>query len=174
MIYHLTDADSKEFGRSNARLLEVMGMQVFPLAAIAGQVRGSTGDQSMLKIRILLAVLFVGVVSFGAYRAADDKKDAPKYTTNEVMIAAHKGDSNLLKKVVDGTATQEDKDKLVDLYTAMAANTPKKGDAAKWVEINKPIVAAAKAVAADKDGSKKLVADLQKATACMACHKEFK
>jgi hypothetical protein len=124
----------------------------------------------MRTVRILLAALFLGAVSLGAYRAVEEK-DAPKYTIKEVMKAAHK--DGLKGKVASGKATQEEKDKLVELYAALAANKPEKGDVAVWKEKTTPIVVAAKAIAADKD-TPKAIMDLNKATACKACHDVFK
>jgi Na+-translocating ferredoxin:NAD+ oxidoreductase RnfG subunit len=128
----------------------------------------------MYKLRIALAALVIGAVSLGAYRAVDDaKKDAPKYTIKQVMKEAH-GEDGLVKKVREGNATQADKDKLVELYIALAADKPAKGDIAVWKEKTAPIVVAAKAIAADKEGDKKLIATFNKAVACKDCHQVFK
>jgi hypothetical protein len=127
----------------------------------------------MRNVRILLAALFVAAVGFGA-TIADDKKADPKYTIKEVMKMAHGGEAKSLRaKVASGKASQEEKDKLVDLYSALAAAKPNKGDVAVWKEKTEPIVVAAKAIAADKDTSK-ATADLIKTTDCKACHSVFK
>jgi hypothetical protein len=125
----------------------------------------------MRTVRILLAALFLSVVSVGAYSAANTKDD-PKYTIKDVMKAAH-GKDGLKGKVSSGKASQEEKDKLVELYVALAANKPSKGDVAVWKEKTDPIVVAAKAIAADKDAPK-AIADLNKATMCKSCHEVFK
>lgn len=99
---------------------------------------------------------------------ADDK---PKYTIAEVMEKAHKG--GLLKKVVSGMATKQEKDELVIGYTALALNKPPKGDAASWKEKTEALVKAAKAVAKD-DKDKAAIAELKKASNCKACHTPHK
>jgi hypothetical protein len=127
----------------------------------------------MRNVRILLAMLFVAAVGFGV-STAEYKKDDPKYTIKEVMKTAHGGGEKSLKaKVASGKATQAEKDQLVELYSALAASKPNKGDVAVWKEKTEPIVVAAKAIAADKD-TPKAIADLNKATACKSCHEVFK
>jgi hypothetical protein len=121
-----------------------------------------------------LAVLAVAVVSAGAFRAAD--KDDPKYSIKEVMKMAHtveKGskDPSLFQKVADGKATKDDKAKLLELYSALPANKPPKGDADAWKKSTTAIVDAAKAVVDGKEDAEK---NLKMAIACMDCHKAFR
>ena len=86
--------------------------------------------KSLLVLALLSGVAFV---SLGASRAADEEK--AKFTIKEVMKQAHGGGNNsLASKVAAGTATKEEKDKLVELYTALAKNKPTKGDAKSWKE----------------------------------------
>jgi len=118
----------------------------------------------MLKFIAAPALILGLVIGLAALRAADD---APKYTIKEVMKMAHAGDNALAKKVTSGKASQEDKKKLVDLYTALAADTPKKGDAESWKDKTGALLDAAKAVEDGKDGAAK---DLKKAMDCKACH----
>jgi hypothetical protein len=123
-----------------------------------------------------LAILAAGVVSMGVFRAADTD---PKYTIKEVMGKAHKGlkdpkdpkDPSLFAIVSDGKGTKEQKEMLLELYTALPANKPPKGDADKWKEKTKSIVDAAKEVVDGKDGGEK---DLKKAVSCKDCHDAFK
>jgi hypothetical protein len=121
-----------------------------------------------------LAVLALAVASAGVFRAAD--KDDPKYTIKEVMKMAHtveKGskDPNLFQKVADGKATKEEKAKLLELYSALPANKPPKGDADAWKRSTTEIVTAAKAVVDGKEDAEK---NLKKAIACMDCHKAYR
>lgn len=92
-----------------------------------------------------------------------------KYTTKQVMKMAHK--DGLLKKVASGQGDEADAKKLLELYEALAANKPKKGDADAWKAKTDAIVAAAKNVVEGKDGA---TAALTKATNCGSCHKEHK
>ena len=48
---------------------------------------------------------------------------APKYTIEEVMVAAHKPSANhLLRRVAKGEASDAEKAKLLELYQALAAS----------------------------------------------------
>ena len=94
---------------------------------------------------------------------ADDKA---KFTIAEVMKKAH-GGSKLANKVAEGKASQEDKEMLLDLYKALAANKPAKGDAKSWKEKTEALVAAVEsAVKNDADAGEKLT----KAKDCKSCH----
>jgi hypothetical protein len=122
----------------------------------------------MLKFIVAPALILGLVIGLAALHAADE---APKYSIKEVMKMAHQGDSSLYKKVSSGKGSKEDKKKLVDLYTALAADTPKKGDADSWKDKTGALLDAAKAVEDDKDGA---VKDLKKAADCKACHDVFR
>jgi cytochrome c553 len=88
-----------------------------------------------------------------------------KYTTKEVMNKVHKG--GLLKKVMEGKATDAEKAKLVEYYEAMPKNKPNQGDEASFKKLSENLVTAAKAAQKGDDGWKQ---KLQKATNCKACH----
>jgi hypothetical protein len=114
-----------------------------------------------------LALMFT-VALLMSSGSADAGKE-PKHTIKEVMKEAHvKG---LLKKVVGGEASAEEKEKLVGLYTDLCLNKPPKGSADEWTDRCKAIIAAAKGVAKGEDGAAKTLA---KATNCAACHKLHK
>lgn len=120
----------------------------------------------MRKLWIAGAMLACGWLALSLVAAEEEK---PKHTTKQVMKLAHKG--GLLKKVVDGKATDAEKKQLVELYTSLAGNKPPKGDAAAWKEKTDAVVAAAKDAAEGKEGAGAL---LTKATNCMGCHKDHK
>lgn len=86
-----------------------------------------------------------------------------KYSIKEVMKKAH--NSKLFVKVADGKASEAEKTELIELYTALAANTPPKGDAAGWKEKTTALLNAAKS----GDG-----AAIKKAATCGACHSIYK
>ena len=81
-----------------------------------------------------LAAMFLAVVGFSLNAAAD-----PKWNIKEVMKAAQ-GKDALLSKVKGGKATDEEKKMLVEVYTALCQNTPKKGDKDAWEKRCKEIV----------------------------------
>jgi hypothetical protein len=98
-------------------------------------------------------------------------EDKPKYTIAQVMQMAHKlpekDKPSLLITVIHGKASREDKEKLLDFYTALGPNKPPKGGDKSWKEKTDALVSAAKSVLADEKGA----ADkLKRATTCMACH----
>jgi hypothetical protein len=99
--------------------------------------------------------------------ADKDKKDEkPKYTVKEVMKEAHK--SGLLKKIQAGTAEKADREKLAELYKALALAEPAKGDKEIWKKTTATMLKVATDAIADADAGKKVKVD------CGACHKMFK
>jgi hypothetical protein len=122
-----------------------------------------------LKLIAAPALILGLMIGFAGLRAADD---APQYTIKEVMKMAHTPPNNsLAKKVASGKASKEEDKKLVELYTAMAADKPPQGDADAWKEKTGALLDAAKAVEDGKDGATK---DLTKAMQCMGCHSVFR
>ena len=88
---------------------------------------------------------------------------APKYTTKQVMKEAMKG--GLLKKVIGGDASDAEKQKLVEMFQAMAEEKPKVGSAESWKKLTSKLVKAAKSGDA---------ATLKSASNCKACHNPHK
>lgn len=121
------------------------------------------------------AGLVVGVlvtISSSAFVLGED--DKPKYTIKEVMAQAHKGKMGTLRdKVMKGEASMEERQKLADLYEALAASKPPKGDEKDWKKKTTALAEAAKALV--KDGSdKKAIGVIQKGSNCKICHEAFK
>lgn len=99
---------------------------------------------------------------------ADDEGE-PKYKTKEVMKAAFKGP--LIKKVLSGDASDEEKEKLVEMLVALGKNEPPKGEADSWKELTTALTKAGKAIV---EGDKEGAAMLKKAANCKACHSKHK
>jgi hypothetical protein len=104
---------------------------------------------------------------------ADEPK--PKHEIAEVMHGAHlpaeEGAKSLRDRVLGGDATPEEKQELLDLYISLAENKPPKGELEAWqAKTGKILVSAAKVVVG-REGAEK---ELEKATNCMACHKDHK
>jgi hypothetical protein len=113
------------------------------------------------------AVVAVALMCNSNVEGVGDKKDEkPKYTIKEVMKEAHK--SGLLKKVQAGTAEKSDREKLAELYKALALNTPGKGEKEEWKKTTEVMVKLATEAIADPDAGKKIKVD------CGACHGKFK
>ena len=115
------------------------------------------------------AALILGLLVGLAVVRADDP--APKFTIKQVMDTANKGPKkdadSMATRVIKGQGTDDEKKQLVDLYTALAANKPPKGDADSWKAKTDALVDAAKAVADGTDGA---TAKLKKALDCGSCH----
>ncbi len=118
-----------------------------------------------------VAFLAVAIVAatLPALRAEEDKNEKPKFTIKQVMEKANK--MGLQKKVVGGSASQAEKDELVELYTALAKGKPEKGDEKSWKDKTENLLKAAKDVAAGKEGATQALA---KAANCKGCHSVHK
>jgi len=111
------------------------------------------------------AVLALAVLAVGATTS----QDAPK-STKDVM-AMHKGDDSLLKKITGGKGTDDDHKKLLAGYEFLATQKPSKGDEASWKAKTGALVSAAKDLVDKKAGA----ADaLKKASDCKGCHSVHK
>jgi hypothetical protein len=114
----------------------------------------------------LLTVVFAGMTVLGA---GDEK---PKYDIEAIMDKAH-GEKNdkILRKVLDGKASDAEKKELLELYTELGKNKPPKGSENSWKDKTKALVAASQEVV---DGKGTGVANLKKASSCGGCHKVHK
>jgi hypothetical protein len=121
--------------------------------------------QKRARFGVLAGFAMAALVSFLVDSSAQDKA---KHSIKDVMKKAHK--EGLLKTVASGKATKEDKDTLIELYTALGQNKPPKGEAGSWKEKTDAILSAAKDAAKDaKAGAK-----LQKTVDCKGCHSAHK
>ena len=120
-------------------------------------------------MRKLLVASIVVVIGWAMLSLTSGAQDKAKHSIKDVMQACMKG--GLCKKVASGEASAEDKAKLVEMFEALAADKPPKGDDASWKEKTAALVAAAKDCAAGKDGAG---AALGKAANCMGCHSVHK
>ena len=118
---------------------------------------------------------FAGVIvaiSLALVMDSTNMAQEKKIETKDVMKKAMKG--GLAKKVGEGKASDAEKKELVELFVALAANVPAKGNADNWKNQTKVLLdAAKKSASGDADGQKALITATSGA-ACMACHKEFK
>jgi hypothetical protein len=116
--------------------------------------------------KLAVALTVAGGVLFGAVAA-----DKPKYTTEEVMKALHKGKESIGKRVSDGNGTKEDFKKLLEYYPSLPLNHPEKGDEASWKEKTTALLKAAQAL--DK-GAPGALDQYKEAVNCKACHSAHK
>jgi hypothetical protein len=120
-----------------------------------------------LKYFVLASLAVAAVAGLASYRAAEDKA----LDIETIMEKAHKGKPSLFKTVSGGSATKEQKEELLKLYSDLGKNKPPKGSEQDWKKRTDNLVAAAKDVVADKPDA---LAGLKKAANCMACHEVHK
>lgn len=120
-------------------------------------------------MRKLLVASMIVALGWTAVSLSSSAQDAKKPTIKEVMQVCMKG--GLCKKVASGQASEDEKKKLAEMFAALHANTPPRGDEASWKEKTKALVDAANDVLAGKAGAE---AALQKAANCMGCHSAHK
>lgn len=123
--------------------------------------------RTVLLSKAAMFVVVCSTLAMGslAFATLEEDKKAPKHTIKEVMKIAHK--DGLLKKVLGGDGTDEEKKALLDAYVSLVENTPTKGDIESWHQLaGKAALAAAKVVVGRDDSLK----ELETATNCKACH----
>ena len=92
----------------------------------------------------------------------------------EAMKYAHKapqGEKKINEKIVDGTATDAEVAKTLELYKAIGDTKPPKGDEAAFKAKMAKLIAATEEVVAKKPEG---VAHYKEAVNCKACHSEHK
>lgn len=121
-----------------------------------------------MKMTVASAVM-IGLSALLLVARGADEEGKPAYTIKQVMAKAHK--SKLVNKLAEGKGTKAEAQELVDLYKALGANKPPKGDLEGWKAKTAAMVEAAQDVLDGKEGAG---ARLQKAANCANCHKEHK
>lgn len=122
--------------------------------------------------KTVCAVVALLVVSSAAWASNPKATTVERKTIKQVMKEGHGGGPNsLFAKVTGGSATMEEKVKLLDLYVDLRENEPSKGEPAAWqAAADKTLLAVAKAVA----GREGALDELKEAGNCKACHDVFK
>ena len=87
---------------------------------------------------------------------ADDDGDSKKGTSIEDVMHALK--DGFHKKILDGSATDEEKAQMLDFAKALPKGTPPKGSKSSWKKLTKKLVVASKAVVAVNEAPSKLSA----------------
>ena len=141
-------------------------MQGFRLRALGR----SAFSRAMKSLPFLLPVFtFTAAIALNAFAA-----DAEFKPIEDAMKFAHKapkGTPKIGDKIADGTVSDEDLKKTLELYKAMADTKPPKGDAAEFKAKVAKLIGATEDVVAKKDGAG---AAYKEAANCKACHKEHK
>ena len=120
-----------------------------------------------MKPSIALTIGITAITTFAVY-AADD---GPIKKAMERVHKAPKTEKKLSEKIIEGTASDEEKQTALALYKAMAdAKAPKGDDAAFKAKVAKLIGATEELVAKKPDA----IAHYKEAVNCKACHSEHK
>lgn len=119
-----------------------------------------------------LLVIFLGLAVSGlAINAAWAADDAGHPPIKVIMKQAFKKPTELQKRVVKGEADAAETKELLNLFQALAAQSPPRGEQDSWQEKTGLLVEAAQAaVAGEADAGTRL----RKAANCAACHKIHK
>jgi hypothetical protein len=120
------------------------------------------------RIPFVGALLALLVASIAMISPAQDKA---KVSIKEVMEKAHKGNPALCAKVASEKASKEEKQQLLDLWSALGENKPPKGPEKSWKEKTDALVSAAKGAVADDKG---YGAKVKAAVNCKGCHEVHK
>ncbi len=118
---------------------------------------------------ILPALAFTAAIALGAFAA-----DAEFKPIEDAMKFAHKapkGTPKVSDKIIDGSVSDEDLKKTLELYKAMADTKPPKGEAVAFKEKVAKLIGATENVVAKKEGAG---AAYKEAVNCKACHSDHK
>ena len=122
----------------------------------------------------LLTVIALSLTYTAVVMAQEAAEAKPKHAIKEVMHGAHvapEGGKSLRDTVLEGKATPEQKQQLLDFYVSLAENEPPKGDKEAWEKKTRAVVIGAAMIVVGRENG----ADaLKKATVCAACHKDHK
>ena len=133
--------------------------------------------------RGLLVLATAGLTTAGAtwlhaagHLESERKEKEHAYEMEEIMVEGHKGDRNkgidpLIKKTLNGSATDAEKKKLLAYYLALEEYEAPKGDQEEWKKRTSMLTMAMIDFMAGKEGASDR---LDKAKNCKACHDAHK
>lgn len=122
--------------------------------------------KASVSYRVVVAV--VAIFSISAIRAAED---GPIKKAMQTVHKAPKTEKKLSEKIIEGTATDEQKQTALALYKGMADAKAPKGDQAAFKAKVAKLIAATEEVVAQKPEA---IAHYKEAVNCKACHSEHK
>jgi len=121
-----------------------------------------------MKLRLLTIPAATALLASLVFAAEESNpiKDAMDFAHK-----APKGEKKVSEKIIDGTASDADVKKTLDLYKAMADTKPPKGDPAAFKEKVAKLIAATEEVVDKKPDA---VAHYKEAVNCKDCHSQFR
>jgi len=127
--------------------------------------------KSGLRNVLLVALAFVALQIVGAAVATTPADCEPTYSMQEIMKKGHKGDGSLLKKVLSGAASDDEKATLKAYYAALADHEPPNNPGDAWKQKVQTLRDALDAFLADAPDAAQT---LEQAANCKACHNAHK
>jgi hypothetical protein len=125
-----------------------------------------------MNYKLLTALLLSAAATAFVWTAlADDEKPNPIKDAMKYAHKAPKGEKKVSDRIIDGTATDEELKKTLELYKAMANTEPPKGDPAAFKIKVAKLISATEDVVAKKEGA---AAAYKEASDCKACHTDFR
>lgn len=121
-----------------------------------------------MKLRTLVPASTLLLAASLAFAATDDN---PIKKAMQFAHKAPKGEKKLNEKVVEGTASEDDIKKSLELYKAMVDTKPPKGEQDAYKEKVAKLITATEEVIAKKPEA---IAHYKDAVNCKACHSEHK
>lgn len=118
---------------------------------------------------VLFTFVSVGVTLAQNEVCALDSGKSRDVTIKDVMVTAYK--EKLAKKVMQGEATQDEKQRLLNLYEALAQSAPPRGSQVSWKRKTEALVNAAQAAVEGHENAPIL---LKRTMECGACHTSHK
>lgn len=124
----------------------------------------------VLGVAVALAIGIPAWQSFAA-DAAKGEKDDPITEVMKKYHKAPKGTDPVCKRAIEGKATKEELQGLVDGYKAICGCKPPKGDTAAWVKKVTLLISTSEAL---QKGAPDAAAKYKEAVNCKACHSDHK
>lgn len=124
-----------------------------------------------IKFKSMAALAATIVTTLSISAVALDAKYQPIADAMKYAFKAPKPEKKIGEKIIDGTATEDEIKKSLELFKGMANTEPPKGDAAAFKEKVAKLISATEDVLAKKEGAG---AKFKEAADCKACHKEFR
>jgi hypothetical protein len=122
-----------------------------------------------MKLPFLLTTTLCATFAVTAAFAADD--DNPIKLAMKFAHKAPKGEKKVSDRIIEGTASEEETKKALELYKAAGDAKPPKGEAVAFKEKMGKLVVATEGVVAKKEGA---AAEYKTAANCKACHSDHK
>ena len=120
-----------------------------------------------MKTQLITALTVTALATTFAFAA----EDGPIKKAMQTVHKAPKTEKKLSEKIIEGTATDEEKQTALALYKAMADAKAPKGDQAAFTAKVAKLIGATEEVVAKKPDA---IAHYKEAVNCKACHSEHK